>query len=354
MRTIKILKYLVGYTIPLAAVAGIYLQGAFVFITPLYAFVLLPFIELIIPVNNRNFSALEEEVAKKDRLYDWFLYLHVPLQFAVVFYFLHTIFAAQLAGWEILGMIISVGICCGVIGINVAHELGHRKSKVEQFLAKMLLLTSLYMHFIIEHNKGHHKRVSTLDDPSSARLNEPVYTFYFRTIFGSIKSAVDIQQKELKVSKQSIFSLGNALGWFFVIEILWLVLIASIFSFQTMLIYLPAALIGMLLLESVNYIEHYGLRRELMDSGLYERVQPWHSWNSNHVIGRLVLYELTRHSDHHYLASRKYQVLRHLDTAPQLPAGYPAMIIMALIPPLYFHVMNPLVAKTKQHKINNT
>ncbi len=352
MRTSQVFKYLAGYTIPMAAVAGVYLQGAFVFIAPLYAFVLLPFIELIVPVNNRNFSAIEEEVAKKDRVYDWLLYLHVPVQFGVVFYFLHTITTTQLTALELVGMIISVGICCGVIGINVAHELGHRKSKVEQFLAKMLLLTSLYMHFIIEHNKGHHKRVSTIEDPSSARLNEPVYTFYFRTIFGSIKSSIDIQQKELQASKQSFFSLSNALGWFFVIEVLWMVLIAYLFNVQTMLIYIPAALIGILLLESVNYIEHYGLRRELSESGLYERVQPWHSWNSNHVIGRVVLYELTRHSDHHYLASRKYQILRHLETAPQLPAGYPAMIIMALIPPLFFRIMNPLVIKTKQNKSN--
>lgn len=349
----RILKYLAGYTIPLAVVLSIYLNGIYVFLAPVYAFVFLPFLELIIPVNKKNFSAMEEEMAKKDKWYDLMLYLHVPIQFGVLGYFLWTVNNGHFAAWELTGMILSMGISCGVIGINVAHELGHRKSKFEQLLAKLLLLSTLYMHFIIEHNKGHHKNVSTRNDPSSARLNEPVYTFYFRTIFGSIASAFHIQNKELAAKGKSFLNVHNELLWFAIIEIAFIITIAVAFSWLTVALYLPAALIGILLLESVNYIEHYGLSRQQTEQGNYERVQPWHSWNSNHVIGRVVLYELTRHSDHHYLASRKYQILRHFDDAPQLPAGYPAMIILSLIPPLYFAIMNPLVAKTQHQQIRN-
>lgn len=339
------LKYLVAFTIPGCAFIAMHFQGIWVFLTPVYAFLFLAAIEMILPLNTKNKSAMEEEIAKKDPLYDMILYLNVPVQYAIVFYFLNTITYQSLTWWELTGMVISTGICCGVIGINVAHELGHRKSKGERFLSKALLLTSLYMHFIVEHNKGHHKRVSTEDDPSSARLNEPIYSFFFRTIIGSYFSAWHIQLKELKESGHTFLSYRNEMVIFFLLQFVFVIGIALLFSLQTMFLFLIASLIGILLLESVNYIEHYGLRRKLSTSGNYERVQPWHSWNSDHVIGRLVLYELTRHSDHHFLASRKYQILRHLDDAPQLPAGYPAMIILSLVPPLFFKVMNPRVDK---------
>ena len=345
MRTASVLKYFVAFTIPGCAFLALYFQGIWVFVTPVYAFLFLAAIEIILPLNTKNKSALEEEIAKKDPLYDMVLYLNVPVQYAIVIYFLYTVTFQSLQSWEILGMVISTGICCGVIGINVAHELGHRKSKLERILSKTLLLSSLYMHFIIEHNKGHHKKVSTEDDPSSARLNEPIYTFFFRTIIGSYISAWQIQNKELKDGKHSFLSFRNEMGLFFLLQLASLITIYFVFSPLTMFLFMGASLIGILLLESVNYIEHYGLQRKLSASGNYERVQPWHSWNSDHVIGRLVLYELTRHSDHHFLASRKYQVLRHLDDAPQLPAGYPAMIILSLFPPLFFKVMNPRVEK---------
>lgn len=345
MRFAGVIKYFAAFTIPGHAFIALYFQGIWVFLTPVYAFLFLSAIEMILPLNTKNKSALEEELSKKDPLYDLVLFLNVPVQYAIVIYFLFTVTNQQLLWWEILGMVISTGICCGVIGINVAHELGHRKSKTERILSKSLLLTSLYMHFIIEHNKGHHKRVSTDDDPSSARLNEPIYAFFFRTIIGSYVSAWHIQLKELKDNNHTFFSLQNEMGLFFLLQLGVLIFIFIIFSPITMLLFILACMLGILLLESVNYIEHYGLRRKLAASGNYERVQPWHSWNSDHVIGRLVLYELTRHSDHHFMASRKYQILRHLDDAPQLPAGYPAMIILSLFPPLFFRIMNPRVEK---------
>lgn len=349
MQPSKVFKYLAGYSIPLTAFLSIYLHGAYSFLTPVFAFGFLPFIELIIPVNKKNLTAVEEELAKNDTIYDWILYLHVPVQYGILSYFLYTITNVQLAGYEIAGLILSMGTCCGVIGINVAHELGHRKAKSAQFLAKMLLLTSLYMHFIIEHNKGHHKNVSTEGDPSSAKLNEPLYLFYFRTIFGTMRSAWEIQLRELHQDKKSFFSWQNEMFIFQFVQILFLILIYFTFSLKALICFIPAAFVGILLLEAVNYIEHYGLRRNKTANNMYERVQPWHSWNSDHVIGRVVLYELTRHSDHHYSASRKYQILRHSDEAPQLPAGYPAMILLALIPPVYFKIMNPMIAKI-QHK----
>lgn len=339
----RALKYLVGYSVPAVVGFSLLSQGIWVYTALVYAFLFIPFVELLFPPDRYNLQALEEEIVRKDRIYDWMLYGHVPVQYAVLILFLYQMQQPGLEVYERVGKILAMSISCGVIGINVAHELGHRVKKSEQVMAVALLSTSLYAHFFIEHNKGHHKHVSTPQDPSSARYNEPVYLFYFRTIIGTVKSAWHIQMQELKQSGARFFSMQNTLGILFVFELILLVSIACFAGLAACLYFILAAVGGFLLLESVQYIEHYGLQRTLKQSGQFERVMPWHSWNSDHIFGRMVLYELTRHSDHHYLASRKYQILRHHDEAPQLPMGYPAMILLALIPPAFFYVMNPRV-----------
>ena len=313
----------------------------------MYAWTLLPVLELFIKPDERNLDAAEEEMAKKDKLYDWLLYIIVPIQFAVLFYFLVTIRSDELLWWEITGRVFSMGMLCGSFGINVAHELGHRVNAFEQFLAKSLLLTSLYMHFFIEHNKGHHKNVATPEDPSSARFNEPVYTFYFRTILFSYLSAWKIANGEMKKKGYAVLSWRNEMWQAHIIQFLFLALIFYQFGWLVTVYFLCAATLGILLLETVNYIEHYGLQRKKLAEGKYERAMPVHSWNSNHVLGRIMLFELSRHSDHHYLASRKYHLLQHHDEAPQLPTGYPGSMILALLPPAWFYVMNKKLMKLK-------
>lgn len=318
-------------------------HGIWTYAALVYAFLCIPFVELLFPPNRYNLQPLEEEIVRKDRIYDWMLYGHVPIQYGMVLLFVYTMQQTDMAMFERIGKIIAMSISCGVIGINVAHELGHRINKSEQAMAIALLSTSLYAHFFVEHNKGHHKHVSTPQDPSSARYNEPIYVYYFRTIIGTCISAWRIQMQELKQSGSHFFSTKNTLAWLFLYEGALLLLIGYFAGVTVLMFFILAAIGGFLLLESVQYIEHYGLQRSLKQSGQFERVMPWHSWNSDHIFGRMVLYELTRHSDHHYLASRKYQILRHHDEAPQLPMGYPAMILLALIPPAFFYLMNPRV-----------
>ena len=238
-----------------------------------------------------------------------------------------------------------MGILCGTFGINVAHELGHRKSVFEQFLAKLLLLTSLYTHFFIEHNKGHHAHVATDEDPSSAVLGQSIYSFWPQTVFGTYFKAWKINLAELKKKGLGFFSFHNEMLLFTCAQLILIGVIGFYFGLNTIYFFLISATIGALLLETVNYIEHYGLKRKRNPSGNFERVLPKHSWNSNHLLGRLMLFELSRHSDHHYLASRKYQVLRHHEDAPQMPTGYPGMIVLALFPPLWFRVMNRQLKK---------
>jgi len=287
---------------------------------------------------------VEEEMAKQNNWFDYMLYIIVIYQYITLIYFLQSFQQPGLQWWEITGRIFSMGLLCGTFGINVAHELGHRINKYEQWMAKALLTTSLYVHFFIEHNKGHHKYVATLEDPSSARYNEAIYTFYFRTIFYSYISAWRIANGECRKKGYSAFSFKNEMIQAHIMKIILLLAVYIFFGGLITLYFIAAAVHGIALLETVNYIEHYGLQRSKTLAG-YERAMPWHSWNSNHPLGRMMLFELSRHSDHHFMASKKYQVLQHHDDAPQLPTGYPGSMILALITPAWFHVMNKKIRK---------
>lgn len=345
--SLRLFKYASVYISIFIIMLSLVIGGKAVFIAPLYVFGLIPLIELLFKGSTENMSKAEEELAKKDWKYDFIVWSIVPLQFAILFYFLNRISDGSLIWWERLGMIGAMGVSCGVLGINVAHELGHRVTWYEQLMSKMLLLTSLYMHFFIEHNRGHHKNVSTDEDPASARYGEIIYTFYFRSVINGWLSAWHLQNDELRKKGKGFFSLSNEMLWYQVIQGGFVAAIGLLWGWQTMLCFVAAAVMGFLLLETVNYIEHYGLRRKKIEDAYYEKVLPVHSWNSNHPIGRIMLFELTRHSDHHYMASRKYQVLRHFDHSPQMPTGYPGMMVLSLFPPLWFMVMHKQIANYK-------
>jgi alkane 1-monooxygenase len=339
-------KYISPFIIYVGSWHSFNSTGVWVWMPLIYAWIVIPFLELFIRPDPQNMSEAEESLAKANKIYDIFLYLVVILQYAALIKFLYVVSYDEMKLVDTIGKIMVMGMLCGVFGINVGHELGHRSNVIEQTLAKMLLLTSLYMHFFIEHNKGHHKRVATPEDPSSARKGEWIYSFYFRTIIFSYLSAWEIANKNVKKlvrrggKGKPVLSLYNEMVQFTLIEIAFVAIIFVVFGWLTTIYFILAAGMGILLLETVNYIEHYGLQRKAIGDGKYERAMPVHSWNSDHVIGRLMLFELSRHSDHHYLASRKYQVLRHHDDSPQMPTGYPGMIILALVPPVWFYVMN--------------
>ncbi|MFN4123778.1 MAG: alkane 1-monooxygenase [Flavobacteriales bacterium] len=337
---VKDLKYLIGYSIPAAAIIGIFYPTWFAYLTPIYAFGFLPLIELFTKPDPANLSEEEEQRKHNSPFYDFMLYLSVPIQYTVIFLLVSKINQGSQSLFEVIGMVLSAGISCGAIGINVAHELGHRVTKHERIMAKALLLTSLYMHFYIEHNRGHHKYVSTPQDPATARYGESLYRFIIRSVLQSVISAWNIEKQRLTKKNIPILSFSNEMLRFALIEIIFVLIIFIVFGLQSMLAFVAAAVIGFVLLETINYIEHYGLMRKEIAPGKYEIVRPEHSWNSDYRIGRIMLFELTRHSDHHYKASRKYQVLRHFGNAPQLPTGYPGMMLLATIPPLWFKTMN--------------
>ncbi|QLE01125.1 alkane 1-monooxygenase [Galbibacter sp. BG1] len=346
----KDIKYLTAFSIPITAVIGLYFGGILTFLTPLFAFGFIPVVEIILREDSSNYSADEKESRVKSSFFDWLLYLNVPIVFGILLYALSIVATGDYTGLEFVGMILSTGIVLGSNGINVAHELGHRHGKVQRFLAKMLLLPSHYMHFYIEHNFGHHLNAATHEDPATAKYNQTIYAFWFNSIIEQYKSAWSIQRNLLKREGKSFFALENDMFWYLCAQIFYLVFVSIFFGWIGFAFVVLSGVVGFLLLETINYIEHYGLLRHKRESGRYERVKEVHSWNSNHVLGRMMLYELTRHSDHHYRSSKKYQVLEYHDISPQMPYGYPTSMVIALIPPLWFKIMNPRIPNEMKPK----
>lgn len=323
-------------------------QGGWVtWALPAYTFIAIPVLDQLFPGDGYNPTPDEEQQRKHSRAFDLLIWCIVPVQFGLLALYLYQVGHGGFVAWELAGMTVSMGISCGVYGINVGHELGHRPTRFEQHLARAALLTSLYQHFFIEHNRGHHRRVATEEDPATARIGESVYAFWWRSIKGSWLSAWQLERERLERAGRPWLSIHNQMLRMQLGQAAFVVAIGLIFGALPLAGFLVAALIGALLLETINYIEHYGLSRSRRPDGHYERVQPVHSWNADRTFGRVFLYELTRHADHHAHAARPYQLLRHFPEAPQLPAGYPAMILLALIPPLFRAVMHPRIQQVQ-------
>ena len=337
------LRYLVAYTLPLSAALGLWLGGAFTGLTLAYAFGLVPLLEWLRPPAPATPGRPAATEAKRHALFDGLLYLNVPLQYGLLAYFLYSLQTRGFSAGETAGAVLSVGICCGALGINVAHELGHRAHGWEQRLAQALLLSTWYGHFFIEHNRGHHRHVATPLDPVTARLHESFWQFLPRAVGGELRSAWALEAERLHRLGQPWWRPGNQLLQLLVVQVLLAAVVLVGFGAAGLLAWLGAATVGYVLFQLVNYVEHYGLLRRRTAAGPYERVQPHHSWNSEHALGRILLYELTRHSDHHYQAARPYHTLRHQPASPQMPTGYPGMMLLAAVPPLWFRVMNPRV-----------
>ena len=340
--------WLLGTVVPLFFFLGWGLvnvtgSGAFWWIGPFVIYVMIPLLDVVIGADPSN--APEEVVAwlERDRYYRWVTYLFLPLQFATLFagFWVMTRHGG-LGLVDRLGIATTLGMLNGV-AINTAHELGHKKEHLERWFARIALAPCGYGHFFIEHNRGHHVRVATPEDPASSRLGETFWGFWPRTVVGSVRNGWRLERTRLRRMGKRTWTLRNDVlsAWAMTVA-LWAVLVA-LFGVSIVPFLVLQAVLAFSLLEAVNYLEHYGLRRQSLPNGRYERVTPRHSWNNNHLTTNLFLYHLQRHSDHHANPTRRYQALRHFDDSPQLPAGYAAMILLAYFPPLWRRVMDKRV-----------
>ena len=346
----KDLKYCAAYLLPISAALALTLPGPWRWATVILAFGILPIMELWSPASAHNPVPDEEDQRSGLWFFDALLYLNLPVVYATLVAYLLVATGVVMPFVDLLGLTLSVGIVLGANGINVAHELGHRVHPAEQFWAKLLLLPTLYQHFFIEHNRGHHKYVATPQDPATARRNEWLYTFWLRSVSQSWLGAWHLEHQRLTAAHLPVWSRHNEMLRFTAAQVVYLGSITWLLGLPGLLAALAVGVVSFLLLETINYIEHYGLLRRQLSSGRYEPVNPTHSWNSDHELGRIFLYELTRHSDHHYKATRKYQILRHLDESPQLPFGYPTCMLIAVLPPLWFRLMNPILDQQDAHR----
>jgi alkane 1-monooxygenase len=317
-------------------------NGAFWFIGPVLLFGVFPLIDLLVGKDARN--PPDELIAwlEEDRYYRWCTYAFLPLQYGTLLLACWLWGSGDLGVIEAVGLALTVGMVSGV-AINTAHELGHKRVSLERWLSKVALAQSGYGHFFIEHNRGHHVRVATPDDPASSRMGESFYAFLPRTVLGSLRSAWALERTRLGRLGSGPWTYRNDILNAWAMTVVLFGGLAVAFG-PVVLPYLAIqAVVGFCLLEFVNYLEHYGLLRGRREDGRFERTRPEHSWNSNNVASNVMLYHLQRHSDHHANPVRRYQALRHDDEAPQLPTGYAGMIVLAAIPPLWRRVMDPLL-----------
>ena len=316
--------------------------AVFWWLGPIWILLLVPILDTVLGTDSSNPPEWAVPQLEADRYYRWLTYLYLPLQYVGLLWAARLAVHGGLSSGEQLGLALTVGTVAG-IAINTAHELGHKRDRLERRLSKLALAQTAYGHFYVEHNRGHHSRVSTPEDPASARFGESFWRFLPRTVLGSARSAWGIAAAAQRRKGQRVWSLRNDVLNAWALSAVLFGGIVAWLGVEVIPFLVVQAVFGFMLLEVVNYIEHYGLLRQRVANGRYERCRPTHSWNSNNLASNLVLYHLERHSDHHANPTRRYQSLRNFDDAPQLPSGYALMICLAVVPPLWRRVMDPRV-----------
>jgi alkane 1-monooxygenase len=342
------LGFFVAFILPAILVGGFYAGGWWNYSTLAFSFILMPLIDHWSGVDTTNVPEQQSKQVGQEYYYRFVTFVWTYFQLALVTWACYAVCSGKLdriTDW--IGFTLSFGIITGGIGITVAHELGHKNSATERFYAKVLLMTVCYMHFYIEHNRGHHVHVATKEDPATALRGESFYGFWVKSVFQGYGHAWAMEAESLRRKDRRVLSHHNQMLGFAVFPILFCSALFLIFSYlvqrpawEVPVFFFAQSFIALTLLELVNYVEHYGILRKEIAPGKYERVNPLHSWNASHLVSNFFLFQLQRHSDHHTAAHKRYQVLLHHEESPQLPFGYPTMILIALVPPVWFSMMD--------------
>jgi alkane 1-monooxygenase len=306
----------------------------------LISYGLMPLLDALIGEDENNPPEAVVPQLEDDRYYRWLTWATVPLHFIALIGCAWWVGTHDLSWWAVLIFAYVAGTDSG-LGINTGHELGHKHTVTEQWLARLVLAVPAYGHFTVEHGRGHHRSVSTPEDHASARMGESIYHFALRELPGGIRRAWQLERERLAQQGRSALSWHNTMLQSYAITgVLQIGLIAA-FGWVMLPFLAVHNAVAWWQLTSANYVEHYGLLRARLPNGQYEAPQPHHSWNTNHLVTNLALFHLQRHSDHHAFPSRRYQSLRHFEKLPQLPSGYFGMFPLSYVPTLWFRVMDP-------------
>jgi alkane 1-monooxygenase len=300
-------------------------------LTLVITFVVIPLLDVAVGSPRPDASRSTPALAR------WIPRLQLPLQTLLLVQAVRI--APSLDVVQFLLFALAVGTVTGGLGITIAHELGHRSSVLDRWIAKALLVSVCYGHFFVEHVRGHHVRVGTPDDPATAPRGMSVYRFILRSVIGSYRHAWRLEALRLGRHGHPRFSLFNWVLTGSLLSVAALVIAAAAGGVSAALFLVLQSAVAVVLLEIINYVEHYGLQRRRVD-GRFEPVRVEHSWNADYVVSNWLLFNLQLHSDHHAHMQRPYEQLHTMPHAPQLPAGYPTMVLLALVPPLWFATMD--------------
>jgi alkane 1-monooxygenase len=337
--------WLVSVLYPLLPFAGMALHAATgrqiaLGLPLLIGYGLMPLLDALIGEDTNNPPEAVVPQLEEDRYYRWLTWATVPLHFAALIGCAWWVGTHALSWWAVLMLAYVAGADSG-LGINTGHELGHKHTAIEQWLARLVLAVPAYGHFTVEHGRGHHRSVSTPEDHASARMGESIYRFALRELPGGVRRAWQLEKLRLSAQHRSAWSIHNTmLQSYAVTAVLQLALIVA-FGWVMIPFLAVHNVVAWWQLTSANYVEHYGLLRRRDANGRYEAPQPHHSWNTNHLVTNLAMFHLQRHSDHHAYPSRRFQSLRHFEDLPQLPSGYFGMFTLSYVPLLWFRVMDP-------------
>ncbi len=317
--------------------------GWWFMLIPSYAWYMTTLLDLVVGLNNDN-----PDPETPDSKLFWYRLITIiwfPIQAPLVFWSIWYVTRADYSVAEQMGLFWGIGIASGTIGIVYAHELMHQRNLLERWLGDLLMCSALYGHFRSEHLLVHHSWVGTPRDLVSARYGQGFWHYFLRVLTRGPASAWHAEKKKLARAGRTPWARSNPFWRYAALQLAVLALAFAIGGWQGLLLFCWQALVAVWQLELTNYVEHYGLTRKHLGDGRYEHVKPRHSWNSSHRVTNWLMINLQRHSDHHYKPDRRFPLLQTYseDEAPQLPAGYPVMATLAMVPSLWRRWMNPRV-----------
>jgi alkane 1-monooxygenase len=328
--------------LPAGVVAGNFLGGWYNYIVPAICFVIKPLYSILAKQKEEHHH--DEHADYPSSSYRFVALTFVPILLGVTAFSFYKIYSTDFNALEFIGIVLSTGTMNGIIGFTLAHEFIHRFTVIDQLAGHLLLLQNNYLHYSVEHIGGHHIYACTKKDPHTARLNESFYRFLPRAVTYTFINAWEIESKRLRKRNYRFISIHNRMLLYIALHLLFATAVIWFAGWLSFIFLLLQGVIAIGLLHITNYLQHYGLLRKETESGQHEKVNTHHAWSSPNSKDGLSLFQLENHADHHMHPNRTYEQLSHHDDSPEQPTGYSGMILLALVPPVWFRIMNKRIS----------